>query len=29
MCNDGESERIVGKALKQSNRRDQVILASG
>jgi aryl-alcohol dehydrogenase-like predicted oxidoreductase len=28
MYNDGESERIVGKALKQGNRRDQVILAT-
>jgi aryl-alcohol dehydrogenase-like predicted oxidoreductase len=28
MYNDGESERIVGKALKQCNRRDQVILAT-
>jgi aryl-alcohol dehydrogenase-like predicted oxidoreductase len=28
MYNDGESERVVGKALKQGNRRDQVILAT-
>jgi aryl-alcohol dehydrogenase-like predicted oxidoreductase len=28
LYNDGESERIVGKALKQDNRRDQVILAT-
>jgi len=28
LYNDGESERIVGKALGQGNRRDQVILAT-
>jgi len=28
MYNAGESERIVGKALKQGNRRDQVVLAT-
>jgi aryl-alcohol dehydrogenase-like predicted oxidoreductase len=28
MYNDGESERIVGRALKQGNRRDKVILAT-
>ncbi len=28
MYNTGESERIIGKALKQDNRRDQVVLAT-